>query len=187
MERTDEAAREPGPALVLVEHPARRRDGAGAPVDPPELLPGVALVTLNRARALNALTFALLLRLAEVVEALDADPACRAIVITGAGTRAFAAGADVAELAAQTPERLAESPGFQGWDRVAAVGTPTIAAVRGFALGGGAELALACDMIVAGDEATFGQPEIHLGVIRAQGTRSAWPGPSARPARWSWS
>jgi enoyl-CoA hydratase len=165
----EQAARDGSPELVLVEHPARRRDRAGAPVDPPELLPGVALVTLNRARALNALSFALLLRLAEAVEALDADPACRAIVITGAGTRAFAAGADVAELAAQTPESLAVSPGFRGWDRVAAVGTPTIAAVRGFALGGGAELALACDMIVAGDEATFGQPEINLGVIPGAG------------------
>ncbi len=133
---TDEAARDGSPELVLVEHPARRRDGAGAPIDPPEPLPGVALVTLNRVRALNALSFALLLRLAEVVEALDADPACRAIVITGAGTRAFAAGADVAELAAQTPESLAQSPGFRGWDRVAAVATPTIAAVRGLRPGG---------------------------------------------------
>jgi enoyl-CoA hydratase len=129
----------------------------------------VALVTLNRPRALNALSFALLLRLAEVVEELDADPSCRAIVITGAGSRAFAAGADVAELAAQTADSLAASPGFRGWDRVAAVATPTIAAVRGFALGGGAELAMACDMLVAGDDATFGQPEINLGIIPGAG------------------
>lgn len=165
----DQLTRTEEQELVLVEHPARRRGPDGAPGEPQELLSGVALVTLNRPRALNALSFALLLRLAEVVEALDADRACRAIVITGAGTRAFAAGADVAELAEQTAESLAASPGFRGWDRVAAVATPTIAAVRGFALGGGAELALACDMLVASDEATFGQPEINLGVIPGAG------------------
>jgi len=165
----DQLTRDGAPDLVLVEHPARRRGGDGAPAEPPEWLAGVALVTLNRPRALNALSFALLLRLAEVVEALDADPSCGAIVIAGAGTRAFAAGADVAELASQTPGSLATSPGFRGWDRVAAVATPTIAAVRGFALGGGAELALACDMLVAGDDATFGQPEINLGIIPGAG------------------
>jgi enoyl-CoA hydratase len=165
----EQASREDTEDLILLEHPAGRRGPDGKPIDPPEPLPGVALVTLNRTRALNALSFALLLRLAEVVEALDADPACRAIVITGAGTRAFAAGADVAELAAQTADSLAASPGFRGWDRVAAVATPTIAAVRGYALGGGAELALACDMIVAADDATFGQPEINLGVIPGAG------------------
>ena len=165
----DHPSRDEGADLVLVEHPARRRGPGGAPLDPPEPIPGVALVTLNRPRALNALSFALLLRLAEAVEALDADPTCRAIVLTGAGTRAFAAGADVAELATQTAESLAASPGFRGWDCVAAVATPTIAAVRGFALGGGAELALACDMIVAADDATFGQPEINLGIIPGAG------------------
>jgi enoyl-CoA hydratase len=166
---SDPAARGQADDLVLVEHPAGRRDATGAILDPREPLDGVALVVLNRARTLNALSFDLLLRLAEAVERLDADPACRAIVITGAGTRAFAAGADVAELATQTAESLAASPGFRGWDRVAAVGTPTIAAVRGYALGGGAELALACDMIVAADDATFGQPEINLGVIPGAG------------------
>ena len=165
----DQLSRDEAPDLVLVEHPARRRGPDGAPVEPPEPLAGVALVKLNRPRALNALSFALLLRLAEAVEALDADPSCRAIVITGAGTRAFAAGADVPELAEQTAESLAASPGLRGWDRVAAVATPTIAAVRGFALGGGAELALACDMLVAGDDATFGQPEINLGIIPGAG------------------
>ena len=165
----DQVTRSEAPDLVLVEHPARRRGPDGAPMEPPELLGGVALVTLNRPRALNALSFDLLLRLAEAVEALDADPSCGAVVITGAGTRAFAAGADVAELAAQTAASLSSSPGFRGWDRVAAVATPTIAAVRGFALGGGAELAMACDMLVAADDATFGQPEINLGVIPGAG------------------
>jgi enoyl-CoA hydratase len=166
---TEQSPAGEGADLVLVEHPARRRGPDGAPLEPAELLPGVALVTLNRPRALNALSFALLLRLAEAVEALDADPACRAIVVTGAGTRAFAAGADVAELAEQTTESLAASPGFRGWDRVAAVATPTIAAVRGYALGGGAELAMACDMVVAAEDATFGQPEIRLGIIPGAG------------------
>ncbi len=166
---TRQPARDDPQDLVLVEHPASRRGPDGAALDPPEPLPGVALVTLNRPRALNALSFGLLLRLAEAVEALDADPGCRAIVLTGAGTRAFAAGADVAELAAQDAASLAAAPGFRGWDRVAAVATPTIAAVRGYALGGGAELAMACDMIVAGDDATFGQPEINLGIIPGAG------------------
>jgi enoyl-CoA hydratase len=166
---TEQPSAGDGAGLVLVEHPARRRGPDGAPVDPVEAVPGVALVTLNRPRALNALSFALLLRLAESVEALDADPTCRAIVITGAGTRAFAAGADVAELAAQSAASLRDSAAFRGWDRVAAVGTPTIAAVRGYALGGGAELAMACDMIVAADDATFGQPEIKLGIIPGAG------------------
>ena len=165
----DQVTPNEAPDLVLVEHPVCRRGPDGAAVEPPELLPGVALVTLNRPRALNALSFALLLRLAEVVEALDTDPSCGAIVITGAGARAFAAGADVAEPAEQTAESLAASPGFRGWDRVAAVATPTIAAVRGFALGGGAELAMACDMLIAGDDATFGQPEINLGIIPGAG------------------
>ena len=166
---TEQPSTGAGADLVLVEHPVRRRGPDGAPLDPSDPIPGVALVTLNRPRALNALSFALLLRLAESVEALDADPACRAIVITGTGTRAFAAGADVAELAAQSAASLAASAGFRGWDRVAAVGTPTIAAVRGFALGGGAELAMACDMVVAADDATFGQPEIKLGIIPGAG------------------
>ncbi len=90
-------------------------------------------------------------------------------MITGAGTRAFAAGADVAELAEQTPASLAASEGLRGWDRVAATETPTIAAVRGYALGGGCELAMACDMIVAGSDAVFGQPEIKLGIIPGGG------------------
>jgi enoyl-CoA hydratase len=166
---SEQQAADEGADLVLVEHPALRRGPDGSPVDPGERVPGVALVTLNRPRALNALSFALLLRLAEAVEALDADPTCRAIVITGAGRRAFAAGADVAELATQSAASLRDAPGFRGWERVAGVGTPTIAAVRGYALGGGAELAMACDMVVAAEDATFGQPEIKLGVIPGAG------------------
>jgi enoyl-CoA hydratase len=157
----------PGTDLVGVVAPAQR--SPAAPGEDRVQLDGVALVTLTRPRALNAMSFALLTDLARVVEALDADPEVRAIVITGAGTRAFAAGADVGELAQQTPDSLAAAEGLRGWDRVAAVGTPTIAAVRGYALGGGCELAMACDMIVAGSDAVFGQPEIKLGIIPGGG------------------
>lgn len=159
--------RHSGTDLVQVECPARRpaddAGAAGAPLD------GVALVTLNRPRALNALSFALLTDLGRVIEALDADPAVRAIVITGAGRRAFAAGADIGELSEQTPDSLAAAEGFRGWDRVAAAETPTIAAVRGYALGGGCELAMACDLLIAGSDAVFGQPEIKIGIIPGAG------------------
>ena len=119
----------------------------------------------QRPEALNALSFDLLDELATALEALDADPACRAIVITGSGDRAFAAGADIRELEPQTSATLTAGGGFDAWDRIAAIGLPLIAAVRGFALGGGCELAMACDMIVAAEDASFGQPEIRLGVM----------------------
>jgi enoyl-CoA hydratase len=134
-----------------------------------ETLDGVALVTIDRQDALNALSFDLLDELADTLEALDADPGCRAIVLTGSGTRAFAAGADIRELADQTPVRLAADDRFSSWNRIDAIRTPLIAAVRGFALGGGCELAMACDMIVAGEDAEFGQPEIRLGVMPGAG------------------
>ena len=130
---------------------------------------GVALVTLDRPEALNALSFDLLDDLVDALETLDADPTCRAIVITGAGERAFAAGADIRELAPQTFASLTAGGRFATWDRLAAVGVPLIAAVRGFALGGGCELAMACDMIVAAEDAAFGQPEILLGVMPGAG------------------
>ena len=129
----------------------------------------VALVTINRREALNALSFDLLDELAATLERLDRDPDCRAIVLTGAGTRAFAAGADIPELAAQTSVSLTVDSRFASWGRIAAIGTPLIAAVRGFALGGGCELAMICDMIVAGEDAQFGQPEIKLGVMPGAG------------------
>ena len=104
---------------------------------------GVALVTLDRREALNALSYELITELDAALAALDADPDCRAIVITGAGERAFAAGADVRQLAAETTSSLRGSDPFSAIDRVARLSTPTIAAVRGFALGGGCELARA--------------------------------------------
>jgi enoyl-CoA hydratase len=130
---------------------------------------GVAMVTIDRPDARNALSFALLAELAEALERLDGDPAVRAVVLTGAGDAAFAAGADITELAEQTPERLAGEGHFDAWDRIAGVGVPVIAAVRGYALGGGCELAMSCDLIVAGDDARFGQPEIRIGVMPGAG------------------
>lgn len=154
------------PAPVRVDFPAavpEGRDGAGAPIE------GVALVTLDRPRVLNALSHALMARLVEALERLDADPACRCIVITGAGERAFAAGVDIREMADQTPVALTLADDFARWDRIRRVRTPTIAAVRGYALGGGCELAMTCDMIVAAEDAVFGQPEIKLGIIPGAG------------------
>jgi enoyl-CoA hydratase len=142
--------------LIRVDHPAPGHDG-------------VALVTIDRPEARNALSFAILEELADTLEALDGDESCRAIVITGAGDRAFAAGADILELADQTPERLALDGQFDAWDRIAAIGLPLVAAVRGYALGGGCELALTCDLIVAGEDARFGQPEIKIGVMPGAG------------------
>ena len=154
-------------ALVRIAFPAP--SPASASETAGTTLAGVALVTLDRPRALNALSFDLLDDLATALEALDADPDCRAIVITGAGERAFAAGADIKELAPQTSASLEAGGQFGAWDRVAAIGLPLIAAVRGFALGGGCELAMTCDMIVAAEDATFGQPEIRLGVMPGAG------------------
>lgn len=146
--------------LVDVTIPATGPDG---PLD------GVALVTIQRPDVLNALSFDLLDVLADALATLDADPACRAIVLTGSGERAFAAGADIRELARQTPVTLLVENRFAAWERIAATRKPVIAAVRGFALGGGCELALSCDLIVAGEDARFGQPEINLGVMPGAG------------------
>jgi Enoyl-CoA hydratase/carnithine racemase len=142
---------------------------APASMAPAESVAGVALVTIDRPQALNALSFDLLRELAGALEVLDADPTCRAIVLTGAGTRAFAAGADIRELARQTVASLSAGHDFDAWSRIDAIGLPVIAAVRGFALGGGCELAMACDMLIAGDDAQFGQPEIKLGVMPGAG------------------
>jgi enoyl-CoA hydratase len=129
----------------------------------------VALVTIDRQEALNALDFAVIAELTDALERLDADPGCRAIVVTGAGDRAFAAGADIKELAVQTPITLTVENHFHRWERIKRIRKPLIAAVRGVALGGGCELAMVCDMIVAADDAQFGQPEIRLGVMPGAG------------------
>jgi enoyl-CoA hydratase len=142
---------------------------APASAAPAATTAAVALVTLDRPEALNALSFDLMDALVAALEALDADASCHAVVITGAGDRAFAAGADIRELESQTSASLTAGGRFDAWDRLAAIGLPLIAAVRGFALGGGCELAMACDMIVAAEDATFGQPEIRLGVMPGAG------------------
>jgi enoyl-CoA hydratase len=148
------------PPSIQVAFPAPRPDGQ---------VEGVALVTLHRPRVLNALDFALIAELTDALESLDRDPACRAIVLTGTGDRAFASGADIRELAAQTPASLVAGNEFHRWERIKRIRTPLIAAVRGFALGAGCELAMTCDLIVAGEGAQFGQPEIKLGVIPGAG------------------
>jgi enoyl-CoA hydratase len=158
--RAGVAAKASGPPFIRTSFPASGPHGR---------LDHVALVTIDRQEALNALSFDLLDELVVALEALDGDPACRAIVLTGAGERAFAAGADVRELASQTPTSLAAENRFASWDRIASIRTPLIAAVRGFALGGGCELAMTCDMVVAGEDAQFGQPEIRLGVMPGAG------------------
>jgi enoyl-CoA hydratase len=160
-----EAAPAQAPTNPVTKHvsAALPAPGSDGPVD------GVALVTIDRREALNALSFDLLDDLAAELERLDADEGCRAIVITGARAKAFAAGADIGELAIQTPVTLTLENRFAVWDRIGAIRKPTIAAVRGFALGGGCELAMSCDMIVAGEDAQFGQPEIKLGVMPGAG------------------
>jgi enoyl-CoA hydratase len=143
-------------AHIRVELPAAGHDGVG-------------LVTIVRPEVLNALSFGLVGEIADAFEALDGHPDCRAIVLTGDGERAFAAGADIKELAVQNPTDLAREDPFTHWDRIRRVRTPIVAAVRGVALGGGCELAMACDLIICGDDARFGQPEIKLGVMPGAG------------------
>ncbi|HEX7474319.1 MAG TPA: enoyl-CoA hydratase-related protein [Candidatus Limnocylindrales bacterium] len=156
------------PEILRVEFPAPATAGGPASAEG-DAASHVALLTLDRPAQLNALNDALLQRLAATLERLDGDPACRCVVITGAGERAFAAGADIKELIDQTSESLAAGGAFEVWDRIRRFRKPLIAAVRGYALGGGCELAMTCDMIVAGDDAQFGQPEIKIGVIPGAG------------------
>ncbi|MES2092300.1 MAG: enoyl-CoA hydratase [Actinomycetota bacterium] len=128
----------------------------------------VGLITLNRPEALNALNLALMNDVVAAATELDADTGIGAIVLTGSA-RAFAAGADIKEMSSQSYLDMYLADWFSGWDRVAAVRTPLIAAVSGYALGGGCELAMMCDFIIASDTAKFGQPEITLGVIPGMG------------------
>jgi enoyl-CoA hydratase len=133
----------------------------------------VALLTLNRPDALNALSSALLAELGARIDEVAADASARALVITGAG-RAFAAGADIAQMRGMTPlEGEAFSRlGHDVFARLEALPIPTIAAVNGFAFGGGCELALACDWIYAAKRARFGQPEVNLGLLPGFGGTS---------------
>ena len=128
----------------------------------------VGIVTLNRPKELNALNFQLVNELADVLSEFDRDNEIRCMVITGAGDRAFAAGADIKEMSGKSPIDMMMS-GFEAWQRIKHIRKPLIAAVGGYALGGGCELAMNCDMIVASENARFGQPEINLGVIPGAG------------------
>lgn len=128
----------------------------------------VGIVTLNRPNELNALNFQLVSELANVLEELDRDEEIRCIVITGAGGKAFAAGADIKEMSDKSPIEMMLGD-FQDWERIRRIQKPLIAAVGGYALGGGCELAMHCDMIVASENTRFGQPEINLGVMPGAG------------------
>ena len=136
--------------------------------------PPIAVVTLNRPRVHNALSPELIEELTTALPELDADPEIRAIVLTG-GDRVFAAGADIGDMAERSPVEQLQRDQTGRWARISAVTKPIVAAVNGYALGGGAELALLCDMIVAGDTARFGQPEINLGIIPGAGGTQRWP------------
>ena len=128
----------------------------------------VATVQLNRPQVLNALNLQLMVELVEALEQLDADPDVRCIVIHGS-ERAFAAGADINEMAQASTVDMLERDQFTRWDRIRRVKTPIIAAVSGVALGGGCELTMICDMIVASETARFGQPEIRIGIMPGAG------------------
>jgi enoyl-CoA hydratase len=139
--------------LILVERDEARR---------------VALLRFNRPKQLNALNGEVMDELCSALETLDRDDAIRVIVVTG-DERAFAAGADIGEMAGASPIDMLRTNRIAQWDRVRRIGKPVIAAVAGWCLGGGCELAMALDLIVAAESARFGQPEINLGVIPGAG------------------
>ncbi len=128
----------------------------------------VGYITLNRPEALNALNGAMSREIIEASKAFDADPEIGAIVVTGSA-KAFAAGADIKEMAERGYADMYLNGPFEGWTEFSNLRTPIVAAVAGFALGGGCELAMMCDVILAADTAKFGQPEIKLGVIPGMG------------------
>jgi enoyl-CoA hydratase len=146
-------------SLVLVERDEARR---------------VALVRLNRPKQLNALNGPTMDALCESLEVLDRDDAIRVIVVTGS-ERAFAAGADIGEMAGASPIDLLRTNRIAQWDRVRKITKPVIAAVAGWCLGGGCELAMALDIIIAAESARFGQPEIKIGVMPGAGGTQRLP------------
>ena len=128
----------------------------------------VGIVTLNRPEQLNALNFQLVHELGDALQEFDRDETIGCIIITGSGEKAFAAGADIKEMAGKSLVEMMIG-GFEAWEGIRHIRTPLIAAVNGYALGGGCELALHCDMIVASENARFGQPEISIGIIPGAG------------------
>ncbi len=133
-----------------------------------ELRGAVALITFNRPKALNALNGEMISELNQALDGFEADDAVRAMVVTGS-ERAFAAGADVKEMQSKTYVQVAKNDFIAPWERISRCRKPVIAAVAGYALGGGCEVAMMCDTIIAADTAKFGQPEITLGVIPGAG------------------
>ena len=129
---------------------------------------GYALIRLNRPAVLNAISLQLLTDLVTALEESDADDAVKCMIITG-DARAFAAGADIREMAEASATEMLARDQFALWEKIRRISKPVIAAVGGFALGGGCELAMACDMIIASETARFGQPEITIGVIPGAG------------------
>ncbi len=129
---------------------------------------GIAVIQLNRPKVLNALNVAVMAEVIAAAEALDADREVRCIILTG-NERAFAAGADIGEMAEASAVEMLRRNQFAVWERLRRVRTPIIAAVSGYALGGGCELAMLCDLIIASESARFGQPEIGIGIIPGAG------------------
>ena len=128
----------------------------------------VGLITLNRPKALNALNKEAQEEIIAAAQSFDADEAIGAIVLTGS-EKAFAAGADIKEMSSKSSVEMYKADWFANWDQFVAVRTPVIAAVNGYALGGGCELAMMCDFIIAGEKAKFGQPEVNLGITPGMG------------------
>lgn len=128
----------------------------------------IALIELNRPKELNALNLQLMTELMEALQALDEDDAVRVIILTG-NAKAFAAGADIKQMADRNAIDMLKIDQFAIWDQIKKTKKPLIAAVSGFALGGGCELAMTCDMIVASESAKFGQPEIKIGTMPGAG------------------
>src|SRR5438309_9029161 len=136
--------------------------------------PPIATVTLNRPKVLNALSPELVGEVNQALRELEGDDGVRAVALTG-GPKVFAAGADIGDMAERTAVEQLSRDQTGRWAGIAAFTKPLIAAVNGYALGGGCELVLICDMIIAGDSARFGQPEINLGIIPGAGGTQRWP------------
>lgn len=134
----------------------------------PEVKKHIALIQLNRPKELNALNLQLMLELKDALQNLDKNDEVRCIIITG-NQQAFAAGADIKQMESRTPVDLIKIDQFETWDQIRKTSKPIIAAVCGFALGGGCELAMTCDMIIAGESSKFGQPEIKIGIMPGAG------------------
>lgn len=140
---------------ILLEYPYRNNEH-------------IALVRLNRPKVLNALSTDLMNELVHCMSELDQNPNVRVIILTG-NERAFAAGADIAQMVTASPIDQINDNRFRTWEMLKLITKPIIAAVNGFALGGGCELAMSCDLIIAGDDAKFSQPEIKIGTIPGAG------------------